>query len=271
MGTVLIALAIGVLVIDQKLAPFYPFLLILVLGLAIASCHELLGLLGPERQLPAWLCYTSVAGLLAASWIVQGVNPWPWLGSILAIVILVAFLREMAVFQEPGGVVMRLALVFWIVGYLGLLPSFLVQLRWLPDPDSVQRGTLALAMTIFVPKMGDTGAYFTGRLFGKHKMAPVLSPKKTWEGATGGMVASVLTAIGINRLGPALAGGLLVEIGFGLSVGIAGLLGDLAESLIKRDCQQKDASQIMPGFGGVLDVVDALLFAAPVAYWWFQQ
>jgi phosphatidate cytidylyltransferase len=60
-----------------------------------------------------------------------------------------------------------------------------------------------------------------------------------------------------------------VEIGFGLSVGLAGLLGDLAESLVKRDCQKKDASQIMPGFGGVLDVVDALLFAAPVAYLWF--
>ena len=58
------------------------------------------------------------------------------------------------------------------------------------------------------------------------------------------------------------------EVGFGLSVGLAGLLGDLAESLIKRDGRQKDASQAVPGFGGVLDVVDAVIFAAPVAYWW---
>jgi phosphatidate cytidylyltransferase len=114
--------------------------------------------------------------------------------------------------------------------------------------------------------MGDTGAYFTGRLLGRHKMAPVLSPKKTWEGAAGGMVAAVLTALGINALGPVLHP--LAAVGFGLTVGIAGLLGDLAESLIKRDCQQKDASQIMPGFGGVLDVVDAIIFAGPVAYAW---
>ena len=58
----------------------------------------------------------------------------------------------------------------------------------------------------------------------------------------------------------------MLEIGFGLTVGLAGMLGDLAESLVKRDCQQKDASQAVPGFGGVLDVVDSILFAAPVAY-----
>ena len=80
----------------------------------------------------------------------------------------------------------------------------------------------------------------------------------------------MLTAIIIDHFGPALSGGILAEIGFGVTVGIAGMLGDLAESLIKRDCQQKDTSQIMPGFGGVLDVVDAILFAAPVAYGWFQ-
>ena len=74
--------------------------------------------------------------------------------------------------------------------------------------------------------------------------------------------------IGINRLGGGLSD--LAAAGFGLTVGIAGVLGDLAESLIKRDCRQKDASQVVPGFGGVLDVVDSVLFAAPVAYWWMR-
>jgi phosphatidate cytidylyltransferase len=125
-------------------------------------------------------------------------------------------------------------------------------------------------LAIFVPKGCDIGAYFTGRLLGRHHMTPLLSPKKTWEGAAGGMVASVAIAIGINRLGPVLPLGLAGEIGFGATVGAAGMLGDLAESLIKRDCQKKDASQAVPGFGGMLDVVDSVVFAAPVAYWWLK-
>ncbi|MBL8797009.1 MAG: phosphatidate cytidylyltransferase [Planctomycetia bacterium] len=275
MGAILIALAVGVLLVDQRFAPCYPFLLVLVLGLGLLGCHELLHLLGPERRLPARLCYLSVACLVLVNWVAHLwplaalPDPWSWIAGVFAAVILAAFLTEMSVFEEPGQSVMRVSLTIWIAAYLGLLSCFLVQLRWLPDPDAVQRGSLALALTIFVPKMGDTGAYFTGRLLGRHPMSPVLSPKKTWEGAAGGMTLAVVTTILINRLGPALTGGLPVEIGFGLTVGLAGLLGDLAESLVKRDCQKKDASQIMPGFGGVLDVIDALLFAAPVAYLWF--
>jgi phosphatidate cytidylyltransferase len=137
-------------------------------------------------------------------------------------------------------------------------------MRWFGATE----GAVALALAIFVPKMCDTGAYFTGRLFGRHKMAPVLSPKKTWEGAAGGIGLAVVTAVALDQLGPSLSG-IAAEVGFGVTVGAMGMLGDLAESLIKRDCQRKDASQIMPGFGGVLDVVDSIVFAAPVAYWWF--
>jgi phosphatidate cytidylyltransferase len=98
-------------------------------------------------------------------------------------------------------------------------------------------------------------------------MSPVLSPKKTWEGFAGGVIASALAALGINRAFPMLACD-LSALGFGVVVGIAGVLGDLAESLIKRDCQRKDASQVVPGFGGVLDVIDSIVFAAPMAYGW---
>ena len=76
-------------------------------------------------------------------------------------------------------------------------------------------------------------------------------------------------AVLINAFWPVLPGGWLGAVGFGLTVGLAGVLGDLAESLLKRDLQTKDASQAVPGFGGVLDVIDSLLFAAPVAYLWF--
>jgi phosphatidate cytidylyltransferase len=282
MGALLIALVVGALVVDQWLAPGYPFLLLVVLGLSLAACYELLQLLETTRRLPCALCYVAVATLVLANWPAHvwdwareiDPDPWHWVLGTFTAVVLTAFLYEMATFREPGESVNRVAAAVWVAGYLGLLPSFITQLRWLGSPageGQADPGTVALALAIFVPKMGDTGAYFTGRLLGRHRMTPVLSPKKTWEGAAGAVVAAVLTAVGINRLGPALRGGLLAEVGFGVSVGVAGMLGDLAESLIKRDCKQKDASHAVPGFGGVLDVVDSVIFAAPVAYCWLRR
>jgi phosphatidate cytidylyltransferase len=278
MGAIFIALVVAILAVDQ--APWYPFLLLLVLLLSLAACAELLHLLPPTQRPAAWLCYSAILLLVASNWLVHtqeprweiNPDPWFWIASFFAGIVLVAFLVEMATFQEPGGSVVRIALTVWVVAYLGLLPSFFAQLRWLDGTaggQSADRGTAALALAIFVPKCSDIGAYFAGRLLGRHRMTPVLSPKKTWEGAAGGLLAAVLAAVGIDRLwAEILDGDLLREVGFGLSIGIAGMLGDLAESLIKRDCRQKDASHAVPGFGGILDVVDSILFAAPVAYWW---
>jgi phosphatidate cytidylyltransferase len=120
-----------------------------------------------------------------------------------------------------------------------------------------------------VPKCNDIGAFFTGTFLGKHKMTPTLSPKKTWEGFVGGMLSGAAAAVGLSFAAPVFPGGMPEAAAFGLVVGVAGVLGDLAESLIKRDCGTKDASKSIPGFGGVLDVVDSVLFAAPVAYLWF--
>jgi phosphatidate cytidylyltransferase len=282
-GVILTALTVGVLGLDQWLAPWYPFLFVLVLLLALVGCHELLQLLRTRHHPEPLLCYSAVTALVAANWLPTvagwlgfaplGQDRWAWIAAVFAAVVLLAFVAEMAAFQVPGESVARISLPVWIAAYLGVLPSFLVQLRWLPGLDASapdQRATAALVLAIFVPKCGDIGAYFTGRLFGRHRLAPVLSPKKTWEGAAGGVVASVLAAIGIDRIGPVLRGGSLSAGLLGGALGMAGILGDLAESLIKRDCRQKDASQVVPGFGGVLDVVDSILFAAPVAYWWIR-
>src|SRR5207237_8635232 len=137
-------------------------------------------------------------------------------------------------FTEPGESVPRIAATVLIAGYLGLLPSFLAQLRWITTPldeGGVPRATVALALAIFVPKFCDVGAYFTGRLLGRHPMSRVLSPKKTLEGLAGGLIVSVLTALAINRYVQVLSGGDLAAVGFGLTVGLAGVVGDLAESL----------------------------------------
>jgi phosphatidate cytidylyltransferase len=276
MGALLVALTVGVVVVDNLLAPVYPFLFLLVLALALVACFELLRLIPIERRPTAWLCYVAVAGLIAANWAAHlaeapawlNLDPWQWVLGVFTAVVLAAFLVEMAGFREAGHSVVRIALTVWIASYLGVLPSFLAQLRWLAPEKHV--ATLSLVLAVFVPKCCDIGAYFTGRLLGRHRMAPVLSPKKTWEGVAGGLALSVVAAIGLSRLGPPVLPGIWAEAGFGLTVGLAGMLGDLAESLIKRDFLQKDASQAMPGFGGVLDVVDSIVFAAPVAYGWLR-
>jgi phosphatidate cytidylyltransferase len=275
MGAVLVALVLGVLTIDQWLAPWFPFLYVLVVALALIACFELLHLLPAGRRPPAWLCYGSVALVLTANWPAHLLpvrwgpwDPWHWIAGTLAAVVLSAFVVEMAAFRQSGESVVRLALAVWITAYLGLLPSFLAQLRWL---DAWPGGVWAVALALFVPKLCDIGAYFTGRFLGRHRLTPALSPRKTWEGLAGGLLFAALVTVVVNRVGPGPLGGPVAALVFGLVVGAAGVLGDLAESLIKRDCGQKDASQVMPGFGGVLDVVDSIVFAAPVAYWWFAH
>ncbi|MCS7045407.1 MAG: phosphatidate cytidylyltransferase [Gemmataceae bacterium] len=278
-GALLIAMAVAMLVFDQRLAEWhYPILFVFQMTCALAGCCELIGLLGAERAPQHWPSYLGVAMLCAANWAVHclGESSQAWTGILgcFTVVLLGTFFWEMATFHGPGRSIERLGTTWMVVAYLGLLPCYFAQLRWL-YPKGAEQGTLAVALAIFVPKGCDIGAYFTGRLLGRHKMTPVLSPKKTWEGAAGGLVLAGLTAVGIDRLGsePVLGARLPYELGFGLLVGAAGMLGDLAESLLKRDCQKKDASDVVPGFGGVLDVVDAVIFAAPLVYGclWFAR
>jgi phosphatidate cytidylyltransferase len=188
--------------------------------------------------------------------------------AVFIVAVLAAFVGEMARYERPGRVIVRIGLATLCFVYVGMLLSFVVQLRQLGDNRS---GMAALVSIIAVVKMGDTGAYTVGRLIGRHKMAPVLSPGKTWEGAIGAVLFAILGSWIVFRLLPfdrttasaSLDWGWVV---YGIIVGIAGLIGDLAESLIKRDAGCKDSSPWMPGFGGILDVLDSILFAAPVAW-----
>ncbi len=269
MGSILILLAVGMLLVDQHVPGLHPFQLVFQLGLALAGCYEWLALLGDDRAPHRDVTVLGIVLLTLLPWIcpLTPFNPWSCvLGGVVGLHLAI-FLVEMLRFQEPGRSVERMARTWWGIGYLGLLPCFFAQLRGL-YPAGSGLGTTALALAIFVPKGCDIGAYFTGKLLGKHKMTPVLSPKKTWEGAIGGIAFAALVAIGLDRWMPdaPLHREWWIEIGFGVFVGATGMLGDLAESLLKRDCQKKDASTVVPGFGGVLDVVDAVIFAAPVVY-----
>ncbi len=162
-----------------------------------------------------------------------------------------------------------------IVSWLGLPLAFMVALRLVcvENIGPEQRGPghlgiLPLVSLVAVVKAGDIAAYVVGSLVGRHKMAPTLSPGKTWEGAAASLVASTAVAwLVIDRVGITLPvrpwGGWPV---FGLAVGAAGMLGDLAESLAKRELNAKDSGRMLGGLGGVLDLVDSLVIAAPVAW-----
>jgi len=161
----------------------------------------------------------------------------------------------------------------WLaVMYSGGLLTVASQFRWVPAPDM---GYFAIGSMIIAVKSGDTMAYTFGRLWGRRKMVPTLSPGKTWMGAFGAVAGSVvgsglwLTFGGrLFEAAPVITGYPSV-IGYGVAVGVIGLVGDLCESLIKRDVEQKDSARLMPGFGGLLDLLDSILFAAPFALaWW---
>lgn len=193
---------------------------------------------------------------------------WPLLVQFFGMLVIV--IGEMVRFREPGRTLVHVALSSFSIFYLGTLGSFLITLRlWNGDT----RGWVALVSMILLVKMSDTGAYFAGRFLGRHQLAPTLSPKKTWEGVVGGVVASVLAAMLFFRLvAPRLLAEPAVDFSlgrvavYGIILSLSGILGDLAESLLKRDAQIKDAGRRLPGMGGVLDLLDSLLISAPIAY-----
>lgn len=128
-------------------------------------------------------------------------------------------------------------------------------------PAPYQAGWFLLPM--FIVWGGDTGAYFTGRAIGKHKLAPHISPAKSWEGAVGGLVASVLGAFIASWLIPLPPIAPWLLIAMAIPAAILGQIGDLCMSLVKRATGFKDSSSILYGHGGMLDRIDALLFASP--------
>jgi phosphatidate cytidylyltransferase len=169
--------------------------------------------------------------------------------------------------QRPGSNLATLGMEFLCVAYLGVLLALTCQLRWLGKSE----GYFALGAMVVATKMGDVGAYTFGRLIGGAKMTPKLSPGKTWSGGVGHVATAGLATIAwLCWLGPKVSPdwttwSVMNAALFGAIVGFTGLVGDLAESLIKRDVGAKDAPVLLPGFGGLLDLMDSLLLAGPVA------
>jgi phosphatidate cytidylyltransferase len=143
--------------------------------------------------------------------------------------------------------------------YAGLPLSLLVLV------DRTPRGNLWIFLLLAIIFLGDTAALYCGRLLGKHKLYVTVSPGKTWEGAVGGFVTSVLAGVFFSQIFDLHPSVSTIAVVSGV-IAIAGQVGDLVESMIKRNHGVKDSGKILPGHGGFLDRVDALLFAIPILY-----
>lgn len=164
--------------------------------------------------------------------------------------------------KKLEGAMLDWSLTIAIAVYLGWPISFLLLLRG--DQVGLSNGLWWL-FTVFGGVWGcDTGAFFAGHFWGRHKLAPRISPGKTWEGVFGGLILSIAAALLFTTLPMGIPWYLAVMLG--VLLGVAAVLGDLAESLIKRQTHVKDSGQIMPGHGGILDRLDSILFAVLVVY-----
>jgi phosphatidate cytidylyltransferase len=251
----------------------------------VLGSQELLGLARAEGIEPLpWAVYVGNALIPTAAalpMLMQAAGRpvderWAWQAAwlVLAAALAAVLVGEMRRFSHPGQTLARLAVACLALVYLGGMASYWVWLRRWPDgQDGAPWGMVALVSMVLIVKMADTGAFVVGKNWGRHKLTPVLSPGKTWEGVLGGVATAMATSwlfftwgagwwIGPSYVAPSWA----AAAGYGVLLALAGVVGDLAESLLKRDAQRKDSSTWLQGLGGVLDIVDALLLAGPVAW-----
>jgi phosphatidate cytidylyltransferase len=250
----------------------------LLILLSLMGAGECLDLMSARDLKPvAWSVYTgvflvSVAACAPIAWVDYpmdcplGELGWPL--AAMAFSVVLTLVAEMRRYREPGESILGAALGTFVIGYTGLLVGFLAFLRMF---HSNEWGMVALISTVLVTKITDTGAYTFGRLFGRTKMAPVLSPGKTVEGAVGGIVTACLTSYLFFQFAvPQIIADAKVPwyapLIYGVVVAVAGMVGDLAESLFKRDMGRKDSSSWLPGLGGILDIIDSILVAGPAAF-----
>jgi phosphatidate cytidylyltransferase len=199
--------------------------------------------------------------------------PFPKSSDALALAVIVFSIRILSE-REPVKRVEALAATLFGLVYVALMLQYFVRIITpLPDDDITPDGRLLLCLwLVAVAKFCDVGALLSGMAFGRHQLAPQISPKKTWEGAVGG----VLTSMGVGALVAWLGRGLLpahmtplIAAFIAAPIALVAIVSDLVESIIKRHAALKDSGGAIPGIGGVFDLSDSLLLAAPLGYFLF--
>ncbi len=235
------------------------FFFIFVLGIGLISFYEFSGLLKNKGANPGiWLGYAGVILLIASNYIF-------FADTLSLLILFVIIVSAVELFNNSGSALYNLGGLLLSTLYVGFFAGSLVGIReFYPRiGDLYLRGGYIIISMLASIWLCDSAAYYGGTKFGKHKLFPRVSPKKSWEGAIFGFVFAVITMI--------LAKFLLLEflnwtavISFGIIIGVVGQVGDLVESLFKRDAGVKDSSALLPGHGGIFDRFDSLLFTAPL-------
>lgn len=297
LGPVLIVLLIGGMALDQGLdrrvmplwfadalhavAPFFKtardsfppgiIILPLMLMISVLAARELATMakakgIGASRGV---MGLVAALGMLAATTIPSELRAQDAVAVVgtSAVMALVISLLYYSRHRNVAGVLAATGITLLAYVYLGLMFGFVLAIRR-------EHSAWVLLWVLIVTKSCDIGAYFTGTALGRHKLAVWISPGKTWEGLAGGVALSCIVAgFGLRWLDstgwldwPGWAG----VIAAGFTFAIVGQAGDLAKSLLKRDAGLKDSGQVLPGFGGVIDIIDSPLLVSPLAFWWLR-
>ncbi len=250
---------------------FWPFTA-LVVAAAVVGLGELYAAFNHGGRQANYALGIVLLALVLGAMIIRAVTGIDLLAPALALMVMIS-LAACASRHAQHGAVAEWALTFGGALYIGGLLGFLVLLRALETP--LRGGLLALlqpqpgaawiALVLMATWGQDVFAYFVGKRWGRRRMAPLLSPRKTWEGAAGGMFGALAGALlALALFGPPLS--LWMTALIGVVAGIVGPVGDLSESFIKRQAGLKDAGSLIPGHGGILDRIDSVLFSAPAIY-----
>jgi len=208
-----------------------------------------------------WLGYLVYLGILADQLFLEA----QYLAPGLIVASLALFGVEM--FRKKRHVLENMSATLFGAIFVGLAISMFIQLQQLGYEQQGGHAGGYLVLTVFVGVWTcDTLAYFIGSAIGKHKIFPRVSPNKSWEGSLSGAVGAIFAMLLVSKAGWLPGLGLADVIALGLITGVAGQLGDFAESLVKRDVGVKDSSNLLPGHGGAWDRLDSILFAAPLSY-----
>lgn len=244
---------------DPNFGPVFLFLLIFTQGLALWEYYDIV-----EKKGYASLSHVAIIASAAFLCTRYFALFHPHLFFLNMVVLFLFALVSFAIlFKRLENSTIVLATTFFGFAYVTFPLSFLLDINFLKSPYTGNNSEVWVFFLIAVTKATDTFAYFIGRKYGTHRFAGELSPKKTVEGALGGLLGAVVVALLFNSLIPSVT---WIELSLlGLALGVAAEFGDLAESLLKRDAKIKD-SNALPGFGGVLDIVDSMIFTTPLLY-----
>jgi phosphatidate cytidylyltransferase len=252
---------------------------LVISAMALASLWEYFRMLDrdgiPNFQLTALICATVfLVGSFHDAGTKDAAHGLDFELAVLVLFLIVMFARQMFASMRDREPLQTMAYTLFGLMWIPWMFNFITKILFLTPrtPEGDPTGQFYVLFLLMVTKFSDMGAYVFGSLFGRHKFVPHISPKKTWEGFAGALFASLLAAFGLHALIPQKLAALHMPdlLALGLLLGFAAVVGDLAESIVKRSAHSKDSGGVLPGIGGTLDLIDSLLFTAPLMYFYMR-